>query len=172
MILALDVHYTEDNATTACIIFNGWDDRRPSDQFTVRIADIAPYQPGEFYKRELPCLLKAIEQVEAQASTIVIDGYVWLDDNQRKGLGAHLFQALEETRSPLLAWPRIPFAMPVPESPFTGAKATIHFGLPQSVWNSTRPLSTSNPCTAHTASRPYSKEPTNSAEHSRSIPSS
>ena len=108
MILALDVHYTEDNATTACIIFNGWDDRRPSDQFTVRIADIAPYQPGEFYKRELPCLLKAIEHVDAQASTIVIDGYVWLDDNQRKGLGAHLFQALKET-VPIIGVAKNPF---------------------------------------------------------------
>ena len=96
MLLSLDVHYTDTNATCACVVFNDWTNQSSSNQFTVIVEDVAPYQPGEFYKRELPCLLKAIEQLDQHPDTIIIDGYVWLDDQNRKGLGAYLYEALSQ----------------------------------------------------------------------------
>src|SRR5262249_19721463 len=56
--------------------------------------EVAPYQPGEFYRRELPCVLAVLERGPA-AEVIVVDGYVWLGP-ERAGLGAHLYQALGE----------------------------------------------------------------------------
>ena len=55
---------------------------------------MAPYEPGSFYKRELPCLLAILRDVPHALEAIVIDGYVWLDVNERPGLGGHLFAAL------------------------------------------------------------------------------
>jgi deoxyribonuclease V len=57
-----------------------------------RIESVAEYQPGEFYRRELPCLLAVLERGPA-AEVAVVDGYVWLGP-ERPGLGAHLFEAL------------------------------------------------------------------------------
>src|SRR5262249_645622 len=55
---------------------------------------VAPYEPGKFYRRELPCLLAVLRKVADPIEAIVIDGYVWLADEQSPGLGGHLFQAL------------------------------------------------------------------------------
>ena len=59
--------------------------------------DVEPYVPGEFYRRELPCLLKVLDQLSERPEVVVIDGYVWLDASGRKGLGGHLFEALNKT---------------------------------------------------------------------------
>ena len=53
-----------------------------------------PYTPGEFYKRELPCILSAMKRFSLQIETMIIDGYVWLDASGRKGLGAILYELL------------------------------------------------------------------------------
>jgi deoxyribonuclease V len=57
------------------------------------MAQVAPYQPGQFYRRELPCLLSVLATVAEPLEAIVVDGYVWLSDD-RPGLGAHLYEAL------------------------------------------------------------------------------
>jgi deoxyribonuclease V len=88
----VDVHYDGDRARAACVIAGRWEDERPLDQRTLELAGIAAYEPGAFYKRELPCLLRVLDGVDAE--TIVIDGYVFLDVNGRKGLGAHLHEAI------------------------------------------------------------------------------
>ncbi len=59
------------------------------------IERVAPYQSGQFYLRELPCLLAVLEK-GPPADIIVVDGYVWLGDEQRPGLGAHLYRTLDE----------------------------------------------------------------------------
>jgi deoxyribonuclease V len=59
-----------------------------------RLARVEPYQPGEFYRRELPCLLAVLGKAGAPPAAVVIDGYVWLGDEGRPGLGAHLYAAL------------------------------------------------------------------------------
>ncbi|MEO0447815.1 MAG: endonuclease V, partial [Verrucomicrobiota bacterium] len=66
------------------------------------------YQPGEFYRRELPCLLAAIEAVSCPVEALIIDGYVWLDGG-KPGLGAHLHRSLDE-KVPVIGVAKNPFS--------------------------------------------------------------
>lgn len=54
---------------------------------TVVTAQVEPYQPGEFWRRELPPL-RAVCRDVAGLELIVVDGYVDLDADGRPGLGA------------------------------------------------------------------------------------
>jgi deoxyribonuclease V len=77
-----------------------------------RIDEVAPYVPGSFFLRELPCLLAVLEQVPGgpgAVELIVVDGYVWLDGAGREGLGAHLFRHLEG-RTPVVGVAKTSFA--------------------------------------------------------------
>lgn len=96
MIAALDVHYHGNTATAAMVVFGEWSEHVPASEIVVEVSEVAEYVPGQFFQRELPCLLQAIAQCSISLSTIVIDGYVWLDDAGRKGLGAKLFEALDQ----------------------------------------------------------------------------
>jgi deoxyribonuclease V len=89
----LDVGYRGVAAVAACVLFERWDDDRPAGEARARIAQVEAYEPGAFYRRELPCLLAVLERVRAPPRAIVIDGYVWLARG-RPGLGAHLHEAL------------------------------------------------------------------------------
>lgn len=95
MLSSLDVFYLSDSALAAAVLFHFWTDAQPASEFTARIPTVASYVPGEFYLRELPCLLKVLEQVRESLDTVVIDGYVWLSTEGKPGLGAHLYEALE-----------------------------------------------------------------------------
>ncbi|WP_432834875.1 endonuclease V [Dactylosporangium sp. CA-092794] len=53
----------------------------------------APYEPGAFYKRELPAIRAVLAGV-APLSLLIVDGYVDLDPDGRPGLGAHVHAAL------------------------------------------------------------------------------
>jgi deoxyribonuclease V len=98
MIAITDVHYHEDGATAALVLAGNWGDGAALKERTVAIPTAAPYEPGEFYRRELPALLAVLDATSLPADTIVvIDGYVWLGEG-RPGLGAHLWRALDETR--------------------------------------------------------------------------
>jgi deoxyribonuclease V len=94
MILATDTHYTDCVARTAGVMFRQWSDEEPISTYLVESTGVAEYEPGSFYKRELPLILALLETVTPEPSTIVIDGYVQLDEGGRKGLGAHLFDSL------------------------------------------------------------------------------
>lgn len=72
----------------------GWDASASLSEFTHRSGPAADYEPGEFYKRELPLLLSVLGMLPRKPEIIVIDGYVWLGVEDRKGLGAHLYEAL------------------------------------------------------------------------------
>jgi deoxyribonuclease V len=96
MIAAIDVAYHDNNATAACVVFERWPDAAPVFETTCEIADIAPYEPGQFYRRELPCIFAVLNTLEQPPDFIVIDGYVWLSDEQEPGLGGHLYAALEK----------------------------------------------------------------------------
>jgi deoxyribonuclease V len=93
MIAFTDVHYDDDSARAACVVAAGWADAEPLRAITVRVTPIAAYEPGAFYKRELPCLL-AVLAASPKVTHVVIDGYVWLDAEHTPGLGAHLHAAL------------------------------------------------------------------------------
>ena len=66
------------------------------------------YQPGEFYRRELPCIQAVLEKLKQPPTCIVVDGYVWLDGNHRPGLGGHLYKALDH-EVPVIGVAKNPF---------------------------------------------------------------
>ncbi len=90
----VDVDYRADHAVAACVLATAWTSPSPADLCVARIDAVAPYEPGAFYKRELPCVLAVLGAVRAPLAAVVVDGYVWLDDAARPGLGAHLHRAL------------------------------------------------------------------------------
>ncbi|WP_434684522.1 endonuclease V [Pseudanabaena minima] len=94
MILAVDVDYREGKAVAAGIAFNDWEDHVPANTFIAQTNQVEEYQPGEFYKRELPIILLLLEQLPQLPKIIIIDGYVYLDRHQKAGLGLHLYNAL------------------------------------------------------------------------------
>ena len=91
MIAALDVHYEKNSARTACIIFERYESESPRREFVTTSNDVAEYESGAFYKRELPHLLQALRQVHEPIETVIVDGYVWLDEDGREGLGKYLY---------------------------------------------------------------------------------
>lgn len=95
-ILALDAFYNHEYVRTVGVVFSDFG-LIEIEWFLDEDAIAEEYIPGEFYKRELPRLLKVIEQVQlSEIDFIIIDGYVFLDDFDKKGLGAHLFETIEE----------------------------------------------------------------------------
>lgn len=94
MILAVDVHYSADKATVAGVIFENWSDEAPQKEYVSLMAGVAGYEPGRFFKRELPCLLKLIADYALKPDCIIVDGYVFLDGHSTAGLGKHLYDAL------------------------------------------------------------------------------
>lgn len=96
MIFAVDVDYRASQAFAAGVLFQNWEDGEPAAELTAEIPTVAEYEPGQFYKRELPCILELLKQLQQLSQYIVIDGYVYLDGNQKPGLGKRLYDALEE----------------------------------------------------------------------------
>ncbi|WP_437674012.1 endonuclease V [Sorangium sp. So ce131] len=94
MIAALDVSYGSRGAAAACVLFRDFADPAEETSLIETITEVAPYEPGAFYRRELPCLLAVLRRVTEPLAVLVVDGYVWLSHDQKPGLGAHLFEAL------------------------------------------------------------------------------
>jgi hypothetical protein len=106
--IAIDAYYIGDICHVVGGIFNKWRDEHVSKFIYADVKVNSEYIPGEFYKRELPGILKLLEQVNLdEFDTIIIDGYVHLkelghisDDGRfisgpvKKGLGCHLRTAL------------------------------------------------------------------------------
>ena len=104
----LDVDYRADHALAACLLFAEWGDATPTQELVARIDQIEPYVPGQFYRRELPCLLAVLAKAPLPVDLIVVDGYVWLDGAGKPGLGAHLYAALGE-QMPVIGVAKKPF---------------------------------------------------------------
>lgn len=97
MLIAIDVHYRTDFAKAVSIEFANWQAKQVQQVHSVSVANIADYVPGEFYKRELPCIQKVLDCSDlTQVEAIIIDGYVVLNDEGKAGLGAHLYHALDQ----------------------------------------------------------------------------
>jgi deoxyribonuclease V len=110
----LDAHYADSAASAACVLFAAWDAAEPLQVLTTRQGAAAAYEPGAFYKRELPILLAVLDRLGQPPGTVLVDGYVWLDGG-RPGLGARLHEALGG---------RIP-VVGVAKTAFAGATAGI-----------------------------------------------
>ena len=92
LIACLDVHYADPRAAAACVVLPSWQASEPADCVVRTIDGVLPYEPGAFYRRELPCIEEVLKALRHVPEILVIDGYVWLERG-RKGLGAHLFDA-------------------------------------------------------------------------------
>jgi len=94
MILATDTYYREKTAVVAGVLFRHWPDAAPVNEIAVCVEDIRTYEPGRFYKRELPCILELLDQLDDWPAIIVIDGFVHLRSRHYPALGRYLFDAL------------------------------------------------------------------------------
>jgi deoxyribonuclease V len=94
MLACVDVDYRGKDAVAACVLFRAWTDESSAGQHVQFITGVEAYVPGQFYRRELPCLLAVLRQVREPLEVVVVDGYVWLRDETDLGLGAHLYEAL------------------------------------------------------------------------------
>ena len=93
MFAAADVHYPRSGgARAAAVLAADACFSRVVAERAVTVDDVPPYQPGEFYLRELPPL-RAVLAGLGQLALLVIDGYVDLDPGGRPGLGAHAHTA-------------------------------------------------------------------------------
>ena len=93
MIVCFDVDYRENTAHIGGLVFLEWEDAEPFRAYQMVIEGVHDYVPGEFYKRELPCLIQLLDQITEPIHVIVVDGYVWLSE-ETKGLGAYLYEAI------------------------------------------------------------------------------
>ena len=61
---------------------------KPQHFTTDIINDVADYKPGQFYKRELPCILQLLKQLDLNSiGVIIVDGDVFIDNNKTYGFG-------------------------------------------------------------------------------------
>jgi deoxyribonuclease V len=118
MLVCIDVDYRDGprGRTIACaagIVFPDWASPTSVAEHVVQLDEVADYEPGQFYKRELPCVLAVLERVEFGVHGIIIDGYVILDEHGTPGLGGHLWEQLEQ-RVPVIGVAKNPFSRPNP----------------------------------------------------------
>lgn len=108
MILAVDVHYREDHARVAGILFRDWRDAWPVAVRVLECEVAGAYRPGEFFRRELPCIERLLRETDEPLECIVVDGFVYLGHERRAGLGKHLFDALNG-QVPVIGVAKTPF---------------------------------------------------------------
>ena len=98
MIYAIDVGYKADKAKSVCVAFHNWEDATSAKDYITEISPVAEYVPGQFYKRELPCIEAVLKGIVLSPSDlIVVDGYVFLNDDDKPGLGHYLYEYLDQT---------------------------------------------------------------------------
>jgi len=113
MILAFDTYYFDNQAKTVCLGFHDWADEKPARIFTETIDAPAEYEPGAFYKRELPCIISLLKQIDLHlVRVIVVDGFVILDDAGKPGLGGRLYEYLDQ-KIPVIGVAKTNFAQNV-----------------------------------------------------------
>ena len=89
-------------------------------EYTAGLAEAAPYQPGQFFRRELPALL-AVLALARPVHLVVIDGYVDLDPRGRPGLGIYLHS---ELGVPVVGVAKTPFRAAVHAAPLLRGRST------------------------------------------------
>jgi deoxyribonuclease V len=105
--VAVDVHYPRRGGARAAAVIAA--EATVAGVLTERIAvvpEVAAYQPGEFYLRELPPLRAVLDGLTG-LGLLVIDGYADLDPGGRPGLGAH---ACREFAVPVIGVAKSAFA--------------------------------------------------------------
>jgi deoxyribonuclease V len=110
VLACVDVDYRGDEgpAVASCVVFEDWKSRDSHEECVALIPEVAPYAAGQFYRRELPCILEVLDEVQSPLHAIIVDGHVLLDDAGTSGLGGHLHRALE-ARIPVIGVAKNPF---------------------------------------------------------------
>jgi deoxyribonuclease V len=108
MKLAVDTHYADDTAKVAGILFKDWQDDNYVEKYVCQVSANKSYEPGNFYKRELPGIQALIKKIDIRPEIIIIDGYVFLDGIAKPGLGKHLYNWLDE-KIPVIGVAKNPF---------------------------------------------------------------
>lgn len=94
LILFVDVDYRDNNtAKVSGVITDSWTSNECA-VFSKMVTDVSEYEPGAFYKREMPCIIELLYAIPHRLACIVVDGYVLLGEDQHLGLGGHLYQSL------------------------------------------------------------------------------
>ena len=62
-IAIFDVDYRDTGARAAVLLADTWTSAAPSAGHSLDLTEVAAYEPGQFYKRELPCLLALLERL-------------------------------------------------------------------------------------------------------------
>jgi deoxyribonuclease V len=75
-------------ATAGAVAFKSFSDEFGFRCYSCTMLIAERYIPGQFYRRELPELLRILELIEEEIDTIIVDGYTDLGDKQ--GLGRYL----------------------------------------------------------------------------------
>jgi len=96
MIACFDVHYFDDHANAAAVVFEKWSDNLALDSAVIRCDAAEQYKAGEFYKRELYPLRTLIAQLKHPVQTFVIDAYCHLSQDGDPGLGQYLHDHLSK----------------------------------------------------------------------------
>lgn len=92
MKLAVDVQYHDTYAIAAGIGFLDWGDSVASYADVVSAPVAADYEPGSFYKRELPPILALLATLPGPPEIVIVDAYCDLGPD-RAGLGRRLHEA-------------------------------------------------------------------------------
>lgn len=95
MILATDVDYKKQGAVAAGVMFNSWSQAVAGFEGTSHVREVEDYESGQFYKRELPCLLALVQEHQLNPKVIIVDGFVFLNSDKKPGLGKYLYDALQ-----------------------------------------------------------------------------
>ena len=89
MFAAVDVCYpASGGACAAAVLADDAAFAEVTAERTAWLPDVVAYEPGEFYRRELPALREVLADLPGLGQ-LIIDGYVDLDAEGRPGLGAH-----------------------------------------------------------------------------------
>lgn len=112
MIAATDVHYRHDgSAQAAAVVFESFSDAVAYAVYTKDIPQVKAYVPGQFFRRELPCIMAVLDMIQEPVSIVIIDGYVSL--GKRPGLGFRLWQELGQEIA-VIGVAKSPFAGSMP----------------------------------------------------------
>jgi hypothetical protein len=69
----LDVCYRPGGAAVACVLAERWESAAPSAEQVAFVHKVEPYEPGSFFKRELPCLMAVLSLVTCPLEAAIID---------------------------------------------------------------------------------------------------
>lgn len=98
MILAIDVKYYDDHYKTCGVLFENFNSKEPTKILSLKVNKRPnDYIPGEFYKRERPCIVEFMKYYNLNPEYIIVDGFVNLYDNEDKhhyGLGSWVYSQL------------------------------------------------------------------------------